>query len=155
VKAPVVAVSALVRRGAEVLLIKRASEPCKGMWALPGGKVEYGERLADAARREIAEEVGLDVALRGPRWVVEIVSPREGYHFVVVVFEAEYRGGAVSAQPGEVEEYLWVSPRDALGLGLTASTRRIVEGLLEPPELPRKSTVDALGEKLVSVLDLC
>lgn len=154
-KTPRLAVSAVVWRSGRILLIKRASEPCRGKWALPGGKVEYGESLAHAARREIAEEVGIEVALTAPRSIVEIICPEEGYHFVIVVFDAEYRRGEPAPQPGEVEEYMWARPGDALSLDLTVSTRRVVEALLEPLKLPHKPPVDAFGEKLVSVLDLC
>jgi len=48
----------LIERG-EVLLIKRAREPFKGMWALPGGFVDYGETLRKAAEREFLEETGV------------------------------------------------------------------------------------------------
>lgn len=53
------AVSVALRRGDTLLLVQRAHEPAKGQWAFPGGRVEPGEALADAARRELAEETGL------------------------------------------------------------------------------------------------
>ncbi|MGH9172982.1 MAG: NUDIX domain-containing protein, partial [Vicinamibacterales bacterium] len=60
-ESPVVGVGAVIVLDGRVLLIKRAHEPRKGEWSLPGGRVELGETLADATRREIKEETGLDV----------------------------------------------------------------------------------------------
>jgi ADP-ribose pyrophosphatase YjhB (NUDIX family) len=58
-EAMIPAVSIALRRGDTLLLVQRAHEPAKGQWAFPGGRVEAGEALADAARRELAEETGL------------------------------------------------------------------------------------------------
>jgi 8-oxo-dGTP diphosphatase len=58
----------------EVLLIRRAKEPAKGLWSVPGGGVEFGERLKDAAMRELEEETGL-----GPR-EVDLLDSRFGLH---------------------------------------------------------------------------
>ncbi len=155
-KRPVLAVSAAVYRQGRILLIKRASQPCLGKWALPGGKVEYGESLAHAAARELMEELGIRVRLLCLYRLVEIICPESGYHYVIAVFAAEYVGGEVAPEPGEVEDYAWLEPREALKLDLTSSTRAVVEGLLsEPPKLPHKPPVDSLGKELVSVLDLC
>ena len=85
--APVVGVGGVVVQDGKALIVKRAHEPRKGEWSLPGGRVELGESLEDAARREIKEETGLDVDV-GP--LVEVfdrvhrLDGRVRYHFVIV-----------------------------------------------------------------------
>ena len=56
-----VAVDAVIEKNGEVLLLKRAVEPFKGWWVLPGGGVKYGEQLVGAVKREVKEETGLKV----------------------------------------------------------------------------------------------
>ncbi|MEP0519716.1 MAG: NUDIX domain-containing protein [Hyphomicrobiales bacterium] len=58
---PILAVSVAVWSGEQVLLVRRRKAPNKGLWALPGGKVEFGENLASAAIREMREETGLAI----------------------------------------------------------------------------------------------
>ena len=60
-----VGAGALVHRGGRLLLVKRNERPGKGMWSFPGGAVEIGETTAEAARREVKEETGLEIELEG------------------------------------------------------------------------------------------
>jgi 8-oxo-dGTP diphosphatase len=112
---PLVGVGILIRVGEEYLLIKRASEPDKGMWSIPGGMVELGEKVCDAAIREAKEETGLDVELVEDLGVVDkIVNDESGevkYHFVIIDYLAEPVSGEMHAMDDALEAH-WVHPRD-------------------------------------------
>ncbi len=87
----------MIRKGTKYLLIKRAEEPDKGLWSVPGGLVEVGEKSAEAAVREAKEETGLDVELKETLGVVDkIVKDDSGkvkYHFIIIDYLAESTGG--------------------------------------------------------------
>ncbi len=88
---PQVAVGAIVVHCDAILLVERAQRPARGRWTIPGGKVESGERLADAVEREVLEETGLFVETsRFVGWVERIGA---GYHYVIMDFEATLRAG--------------------------------------------------------------
>lgn len=113
---PVVAVGVIVLKDGLVLLVKRAAEPARGKWSVPGGTVELGETLREAAAREVKEETGLDVDV-GP--LVEVVERvlhdddgRIRYHYVILDFAARYIAGELAAASDALEAR-WV-PLDEL-----------------------------------------
>jgi ADP-ribose pyrophosphatase YjhB (NUDIX family) len=108
---PVVGVGAVVVRDGKALINKRAHEPRKGEWSLPGGLLELGESLQDAVRREIKEETSLEIEV-GP--VIEtfdrVHRDDQGkirYHFVIVDFVCAWSDG--EAVPGsDADGVAWV-----------------------------------------------
>jgi ADP-ribose pyrophosphatase YjhB (NUDIX family) len=108
---PVVGVGAVVVRDGRALIIKRAHEPRKGEWSLPGGLLELGESLEDAVRREIKEETSLDVTV-GP--IIETFDRvhRDDaggirYHFVIVDYVCWSMAGEATAA-SDAEAVAWV-----------------------------------------------
>jgi ADP-ribose pyrophosphatase YjhB (NUDIX family) len=98
---PRVGVGAVVLDGTRVLLVQRGGAPLPGKWSLPGGLLELGETTAEAARREVAEECGLDVEIVGLAGILDrVVHDAHGrirYHWVLVDYLARPRGGTLCA----------------------------------------------------------
>jgi ADP-ribose pyrophosphatase YjhB (NUDIX family) len=124
---PVVGVGAIVLREGKILLEKRSNEPARGKWSIPGGVVEVGEALEDAAIRDTLEETGLVV--EEPRLidvVCQVDRDAEGkvkYHFVIIDFLVKVKSGEPAAA-SDAEELRWVPLDEVEGYDLTASFRR-------------------------------
>ncbi|KIZ39703.1 MULTISPECIES: NUDIX hydrolase [Rhodopseudomonas] len=121
---PQIACSAAIFRGQELLLVRRARSPAKGVYSLPGGRVEYGESLAQALHREVAEETALTieiVALAG--WREVLPGPVHAGHYVIMSFAARWIAGEPVLND-ELDEFRWLAPD---GLGAFKTT----EGLSE------------------------
>jgi len=130
---PKIAVGTIIRTASEaIVLVKRAIEPGYGKWVFPGGYVDRGELLTDAAVREAREECGLDVRLDG---LVNIYS-YPGRAPVVVVYAATPYGGilAVDDEGLEVREFSPPDiPWDSLAFRSTSQgLRDYLAGLLHP-----------------------
>jgi 8-oxo-dGTP diphosphatase len=112
--APRVGVGAVVLDGERVLLARRGRAPSVGKWSIPGGLVHLGERLEEAAAREVQEETGLRVRLLGLCGVIDRVV-REGdavrYHYVIIDYVAESVGGRLEAGT-DAAEVRWVAVGD-------------------------------------------
>lgn len=110
-EAPRVGVGVVVTDEGRLLLIKRRDPPDPGLWTVPGGLVELGERVEEAAVREVEEETGVKVELQGLLDVVDkIVLDEQGrvkYHYVIIDFLGRPLTKELRASP-EVLDAAWV-----------------------------------------------
>jgi len=111
--APRAAVSVLCHRDGKVLLVQRGREPYKGCWSLPGGLIELGETLREAATRELFEETGVTADFGEPVETFDSIQRdadgRIATHFVLSVFCGAYvRGEPLAADDAAAVE--WVPP---------------------------------------------
>jgi 8-oxo-dGTP diphosphatase len=112
--APRVGVGAVVLDGERVLLARRGRAPSAGKWSIPGGLVHLGERLEEAAVREVQEETGLHVRLLGLCGVIDRVvrdADVVRYHYVIIDYVAESVGGRLQAGT-DAAEVRWVAVGD-------------------------------------------
>lgn len=111
---PILAVGVVVVVGGALLLVRRKHEPGTGRWSLPGGRVEPGETLECAARREALEETGLDCEIGALVGTAELPAPGGG-RYLVTDFAARPVHADASPVPGSdaLEAVFW--PGDALG----------------------------------------
>ncbi|MEJ2180942.1 MAG: NUDIX hydrolase [Gammaproteobacteria bacterium] len=97
-KVPILGVGAVVIHQQRVLLVKRGNAPYQGMWCIPGGRVQYGETLQQAAEREILEETSIIIKAKQPVYTFEIIeteNTEQPLHYVVIDLEADYVSGDI------------------------------------------------------------
>jgi 8-oxo-dGTP diphosphatase len=138
---PLVGVGAIIIEGDRVLLVKRAQPPIQGQWSIPGGVLEVGEMVREAAVREAREETGLvvepgellgvyDRILRDPEQRVQ-------YHYVLVDFLCRPVGGELLAA-SDAAEVRWFKREELPALRLAEDTLEVIgKGFekLVPPKM--------------------
>ncbi|HLH11171.1 MAG TPA: NUDIX hydrolase [Methylovirgula sp.] len=127
---PLLGVSIAVFRGGRVLLAKRTAPPSAGAFSLPGGRVEAGESLEDAALRELEEETGVEARIIGFNRAVEMMvadtATQLRQHYVVLSFVGLWISGEGQTGP-EASEILWAEPHEIARLTTTPHLHAIVE----------------------------
>ncbi|HEU4805856.1 MAG TPA: NUDIX hydrolase [Nitrobacter sp.] len=124
---PQLAVSAAIFRDGKVLLVRRTRPPGKGLHSLPGGRVEFGETMAQALHREVAEEAGLTVEIVGLAGWREVIPTQPAHgHYLVMSFAAHWIAGEPVLND-ELDAFLWVAPELPADLRLTEGLQIIID----------------------------
>jgi ADP-ribose pyrophosphatase YjhB (NUDIX family) len=127
---PIIGVGTVVWHEERVLLVQRGRPPRVGQWSLPGGAQHLGESVADAARREVFEETGLEIDLGDVVATVDLIERdderRVRYHYTLIDFTAEARSAPL--RPGDdAADARWFGLDQLAPLGLWSETLRIIE----------------------------
>lgn len=139
-RAPVAAAGIVCLRGDDVLLVRRGAPPLEGRWSIPGGRIEWGERAADAALRELMEETGCAAELVGLVDVVDALITHSGAetdqarapwaHYVLIDYAARWAAGEPRAGD-DASEARFFAPEEVATLGLWSETLRVIEAARE------------------------
>lgn len=131
---PLVAVGAVVFKNNCVLLVRRGQAPSEGLWAIPGGSVEIGETLQEAAEREILEETGIKIRAGKPIYTFDVIDRDEDgkirFHYVIIDLAADYVSGEPAAGD-DAAEARWVSVHEFNELAVSPPTLNLLKTKFE------------------------
>jgi len=126
---PLVGVGSIIIEGDRILLVKRAHPPIQGQWSIPGGVLEVGELVRDAAVRETREETGLVVEPGDLLGVYDRVlrdaEKRVQYHYVLIDFLCRRVGGELHAA-SDAAEVRWFTREELPALQLAEDTQDVI-----------------------------
>ena len=110
-----------------LLLIQRGKQPGLGLWTIPGGRVEYGESLVDACRREVFEETGITVIIGQMVTIFEPVTT--DFHYVIIDYlGAVAAGSTIEPKAGDdAADARWVTRSELSTMALTKGLLAVVE----------------------------
>jgi 8-oxo-dGTP diphosphatase len=128
---PIVGVGAIIIEAGRVLLARRASEPLRGQWSIPGGMLELGETLRAGVEREALEETGLQVRAGEVVDVFDSIisgeyGPLPQFHYVLIDFLCQVTGGELHAG-SDASDVHWYKPEELPSLELREMTQRAID----------------------------
>jgi len=127
---PLVGVGCIIIEHDRVLLVKRGHAPLTGEWSIPGGVLEVGETLREAAAREAMEETGLTIEVGELLGVYDRVlrdaDERTRYHYVLIDFLCRRIAGEPRAD-GDADEARWFTHDELASLSLPKDTAEVIQ----------------------------
>ncbi|MBB2176949.1 NUDIX hydrolase [Gluconacetobacter johannae] len=124
------AILSVVVRASHVLLIQRANPPDQGLWGFPGGRVERGETIMQAAERELREETGFDTQAQGVLTAFDVLDRDDAgairFHYVIVAVRCADTGGQAPCAADDALDVGWFTLDQ-----IRAAPGRMSPGLLE------------------------
>jgi len=127
---PLVGVGSIIIENERVVLVKRAHPPIQGQWSIPGGVLEVGEMVREAAVREAREETGLIVEPGELLGVFDRIlrdaEKRVQYHYVLIDFLCRRLGGELFAA-SDAAEVRWFNREEILTLNLAEDTLEVIQ----------------------------
>ena len=131
---PVPAVHAAILKEKRVLLIKRLNEPSRGRWSRPGGRIELGETIYEAVKREVLEECSIEIEVERVFDVgSNIVRDDDGrirYHYALIYVLARHTSGEVRAQ-SDAGDYMWATADEISELDMHPELQRMLPLIIE------------------------
>ena len=124
---PLIAVGVLVIDKDKALIIKRGEEPNKFLWSIPGGLVEIGEELEEAAIREVKEEMGIDIKIEKMIGIFNCINRNKNeieYHYVIIDYIAREFTGSIKTNK-EILDFKWMKFNELHNYELTNTTREL------------------------------
>lgn len=130
---PILAVSVAVWQQDRILLVQRGRAPNQGLWALPGGKVEFGETIAHAAIREMLEETGLQIVPQSLFFIQDICT--QEFHYSLHCVSAVLSGGRLAAADDAMDAK-WVTEAELTQMDLVPNLTSTLTLSKSGPFLP-------------------
>lgn len=129
-------VGAIVFKDDAVLLVKRKNPPYQNQWAIPGGKVNFGEPLKDAVERELLEETGIVIRAQEPVFSFEVIETDSAkspcLHYVVIDFTAQYLSGEPLADD-DAQRASWINRDEFTSLEINIITTTLLRDKFDFP----------------------
>ena|SRR5438105_2209852 len=130
---PIPSVGVLVVNDGRALLVQRGQEPSAGRWTIPGGVIEVGETIHEAARRELREECGIEVAIGRPLQTFEVIlrddEARVRYHYIIFDLLGAYVSGELT-HADDILDSRWLSVEDLPQFDVLPDVAKLVHEVL-------------------------